>query len=158
MSSRPRRASSRSSRSTRSSGPCSRRTARSASSRSTDVPLYLTEQDVAALLTPAAARAAVEASFERLARGEGGNAPRQLVAVGDGTFAVMHAVDRGLGLAGVKSYAWLRGGTPFVVVLFSLARAEVDAVIEAAALGELRTAAASAVAAVHLAPAGATSL
>jgi alanine dehydrogenase len=73
-------------------------------------------------------------------------------------FAVMHAVDRGLGLAGVKSYAWLPGGTPFVVVLFSLARAELAAVLEANTLGQFRTGAASGVAARHLARPGAATL
>jgi alanine dehydrogenase len=122
------------------------------------MPLYLSEADVAALLTPAVALAAVEESFERQARGEIENRPRQRIAHGDGVFAVMHAVDRGLGLAGVKSYAWLPGGTPFVVLLFSLERAELDAVIEADALGRFRTGAASGVAARHLARPGASSL
>jgi ornithine cyclodeaminase/alanine dehydrogenase-like protein (mu-crystallin family) len=122
------------------------------------VPLYLTEEDVAGLLGPADALAAVEGSFERLARGEVENRPRQRVELDDGTFAVMHAVDHGLGVAGVKSYAWLPGGTPFVVVLFSLAEARLDAVIEADRLGRLRTGAASGVAARHLARTGARSL
>ena len=49
----------------------------------------------------------------------------------DGAFAVMAAVDRELRLAGVKTYAWLPGGTPFVVGLFDLERAELAGVIEA---------------------------
>jgi len=63
----------------------------------------------------------------------------------------MAAVDGELGLAGVKSYAWLPGGTPFCVLLFDLERAELAAVIEADKLGQLRTGAASGVAAKHLA-------
>ena len=63
----------------------------------------------------------------------------------------MSAVDSELGLAGVKSYAWLPGGTPFVVVLFDTAKAEVAGVIEADKLGQLRTGAASGVAAKYLA-------
>ena len=122
------------------------------------MPLYLTEADVDALLGPAEARAAVAASFERLARGAVENRPRQRIALDDGVFAVMHAVDVELGLAGLKSYAWLPGGTPFLVVLFSLAEARVEAVVEAGRLGELRTAAASAVAATLLARSGARSL
>jgi alanine dehydrogenase len=115
------------------------------------VPQYLTEEDVAALLTPAGARAAVEASLERQARGEVENRPRQKIALEDGDFAVMQAVDRGLGLAGVKSYTWVPAGTAFAVVLFSVADGELLAVIEADRLGRLRTGAASAVAARHLA-------
>jgi alanine dehydrogenase len=69
----------------------------------------------------------------------------------DGVFAVMSAADSELGLAGVKSYAWLPGGTPFVVVLFDTGKAELAGVIEADKLGQLRTGAASGVAAKFLA-------
>ena len=120
--------------------------------------LYLTEADVAGLLGPADALAAVEECFERLARGVIENRPRQRILLDGGAFAVMHAVDTELGLAGLKSYAWLPGGTPFVVVLFSLERAELEAVIEANKLGQLRTGAASGVAARHLAPPDARTL
>jgi alanine dehydrogenase len=122
------------------------------------MPLYLTEADVANLLSPADAIAAVEACFERLARGEVDNRPRVRQKAGGGAFAVMSAVDHELGLAGLKSYAWVPAGTPFVVCLFDIARGEVAAVIEADKLGQLRTGAASAVAAKHLARAGAKSL
>ncbi|HVV56940.1 MAG TPA: hypothetical protein VHC45_01165 [Gaiellaceae bacterium] len=112
------------------------------------MPLYLTEAEVEELLTPAAAFAAVEASFGR----EVAMPPRTNVPVPGGTFAVMAAADPELGFAGLKSYAWLEPlGAPFVVVLFSLERAAVEAVVEADVLGRLRTAAASAVAATRLA-------
>src|SRR5438874_12766780 len=70
----------------------------------------------------------------------------------------MAAVDRELRLAGVKTYAWLPGGTPFVVVLFDIGRAELTGVIEADKLGQLRTGAASGVAAKFLAREGASTL
>ena len=120
--------------------------------------LYLTEADVASLLTPADALVAVEGCFERLARGVVENRPRTRMRLADGTFAVMAAVDRELGLAGVKTYAWLPGGTPFCVVLFDTERAALAAVIEADKLGQLRTGAASAVAAKYLAKPDAHSL
>ena len=122
------------------------------------MPLYLTEADVAKLLTPADAIDAVERCFERLARGEVENRPRVRQKADGGAFAVMSAVDHELRLAGVKSYAWLPSGTPFVVCLFDLDRGELAAVIEADKLGQLRTGAASAVAAKHLASDGAKSL
>jgi alanine dehydrogenase len=115
------------------------------------VPLYLTEAEVTDLLTPRDALEAIEECFRRLARGVVQNRPRERMHVEDGTFAVMSAADAELGLAGVKSYTWLPGGTPFVVLLFDLERAEVAAVIEADKLGQLRTGAASGVAAMHLA-------
>jgi ornithine cyclodeaminase/alanine dehydrogenase len=113
--------------------------------------VYLTEAQVADLLTPAAARAAVRASFERLARGAVDNPSRVRAELPGGVFAVMPCVDRELGYAGLKTYAWLPGGTPFLVVLFSIERAELAAVVEADTLGQRRTAAASAVAAQLLA-------
>jgi ornithine cyclodeaminase/alanine dehydrogenase len=122
------------------------------------VPLYVTEAEVASLLTPAEARAAVHASFERLARGVVDNPPRVRAELPGGVFAVMPCVDRELGYAGLKTYAWLPGGTPFLVVLFSIERAELTAVVEADTLGQRRTAAASAVAAQVLAREGAATL
>ena len=93
----------------------------------------------------------VEACFERMARGAVQNKPRARMRADDGGFAVMSAVDDELGLAGLKSYTWLPGGTPFVVVLFDTEKAELAAVIEADKMGQLRTGAASGVAAKHLA-------
>ncbi len=122
------------------------------------MPLYLTEADVGNLLGPADALEAVEGSFRRLAAGEVDNRPRIRQRLEGGAFAVMSAVDRGLGFAGLKSYAWLPGGTPFVVCLFDLGKAELAAVIEADKLGQLRTGAASGVAAKHLAREGPSSL
>jgi alanine dehydrogenase len=122
------------------------------------VPAYVTEAQVAELLTPAEAFAAVEDSFRRLARGAVDNPPRVRAELPDGVFAVMPCVDRELGYAGLKTYAWLPGGTPFLVVLFSIAEATLTAVVEAELLGRLRTAAASAVAATHLARPGARTL
>jgi alanine dehydrogenase len=122
------------------------------------LPLYLTEANVNSLLAPADALEAVEACFRRLAAGAVENRPRERLRLEDGAFAVMAAVDRELKLAGVKTYAWLPGGTPFVVVLFDTARAELAGVIEADKLGQLRTGAASGIAAKYLARAGASSL
>jgi len=122
------------------------------------VPIYLTEAEVGELLTPADALEAVEGCFRRLAEGVIENVPRRRLRLEGGAFAVMSAVDRELGLAGLKSYAWLEDGTPFVVVLFDTERAELAAVIEADKLGQLRTGAASGVAAKYLAREGASSL
>jgi len=120
--------------------------------------LYVTEQQVADLLSPADATAAVEACFDRLARGVIDNPARVRAELPGGVFAVMPCVDHELGYAGLKSFLWLPGGTPFLVVLFSLEHARVEAIVEADYLGQLRTAAASAVAAKHLARAGASTL
>jgi ornithine cyclodeaminase/alanine dehydrogenase-like protein (mu-crystallin family) len=122
------------------------------------VPLYLTEAEVAELLSPADALEAVEGCFRRLAAGEIENVPRQRTRIDDGHLAVMWTVDRELGLAGVKTYAAGPEGAWFVVVLFDAETKEPVAVIEADKLGQLRTGAASGVAARHLAREGASSL
>jgi ornithine cyclodeaminase/alanine dehydrogenase-like protein (mu-crystallin family) len=122
------------------------------------LPLYLTEANVNSLLAPADALEAVEGCFRRLAAGAVENRPRERLRLEDGAFAVMAAVDRELKLAGLKAYTWLPGGTPFVVVLFDTERAELAGVIEADKLGQLRTGAASGIAATYLARSGASSL
>ncbi|HJW67039.1 MAG TPA: ornithine cyclodeaminase family protein [Gaiellaceae bacterium] len=122
------------------------------------MPLYLTEAEVSDLLTPEDALEAVEGSFGRLAAGEIENVPRQRTRFQDGFLAVMWAVDRELGLAGLKSYAAGPEGTHFVVLLFDTETTQPVAVIEADKLGQLRTGAASGVAAKYLAREGAKSL
>jgi alanine dehydrogenase len=122
------------------------------------VPLYLTEAEVAELLSPADAVVAVEECFRRLAAGEVENVPRQRTRFEGGFLAVMWAVDRELGLAGLKTYAAGHEGASFVVLLFETETTEPVAVIEADKLGQLRTGAASGVAARYLAREGASSL
>ncbi len=122
------------------------------------MPLYLTEEDVDALLAPADALEPVEDSFRRLAEGVVVNWPRHRLRLDHGTLAFMAASDLGLGVAGVKTYAAGRGGAEFVLTLFDAVRHETIAVIEADQLGRLRTGAASAIAAKYLAKPGASSL
>jgi alanine dehydrogenase len=122
------------------------------------VPLYLTEQDVAELLEPADAVEAIEACFRRLAAGSVENRPRYRLGLEGGALAVMAAADLELGYAGAKVYAGFGEGARFVVLLFRADAPELVAVIEADKLGQLRTGAASGVAARHLAASGARSL
>jgi alanine dehydrogenase len=122
------------------------------------VPLYLTEDDVAELLTPADAVEAVEACFRRMAAGAVENRPRYRLRLEEGALAVMAAADLELGYAGAKVYAGFGGGARFAVLLFRTDSPELVAVIEADKLGQLRTGAASGVAAKHLARSGARSL
>ena len=120
------------------------------------MPLYLSESDVAALITPADAVEAVEGSLRRMGDGEVEIAPRRRLQLDDGSLADMAASDRGLGLAGAKVYAASAQGAEFVVTLFE--SSHLVAVLEADTLGQLRTGAASGVAARHLARRGARSL
>ena len=122
------------------------------------MPLYLTESDVASLLTPADAVEAIEACFRRIAAGEVEIAPRRRLRLPEGALADMAASDSGLGLAGGKLYAATSEGATFVVCLFDAVTSELVAVVEADELGRLRTGAASGVAARHLARNGARTL
>jgi ornithine cyclodeaminase/alanine dehydrogenase-like protein (mu-crystallin family) len=122
------------------------------------VPLYLTEKQVAELLEPADAVAAVEECFRRLARGEVVNAPRRRLRLENGSLADMAASDLELGLAGGKLYTATPDGTHFVVCVFETDGSGLSGVIEADHLGRLRTGAASGVAARHLAKSGVRTL
>ena len=122
------------------------------------MPLYLSEDDVRSLVTPADAVGAIEACFERMVRGAVENAPRRRLRLEDGRLADMAAADLELGYAGAKVYAGFAEGAAFAVALFAADRPELVAVLEADQLGRLRTGAASAVAARHLAKSGATTL
>src|SRR5262245_53652671 len=122
------------------------------------MPLYLREDDVKSLLQPEDAVQAVEASFVRMAAGSVEIAPRRRLRLEEGRLADMAASDLELGYAGAKTYAGFASGTVFVVTLFSAEHPELVAVVEADQLGRLRTGAASAVAAKHLARDGVTTL
>jgi alanine dehydrogenase len=122
------------------------------------VALYLRESDVDSLLSPADAVAAVEGCFARLAREAVDNRPRYRIGLEEGLLHVMGAADLELGVAGLKTYVGFADGARFVVALFAADRPELLALVEADRLGQLRTGAASAVAARHLARSGASSL
>ena len=121
--------------------------------------LYLTEADIQRLVDAKAANEAVEGCEKRMALGAVDVLPRARLALEGGAMTLMGAVDRELGLAGLKSYAAGRGRSfrP-VVVLHNERTGELAAVVEARRLGQLRTGAASAVAALRLARSGATTL
>jgi alanine dehydrogenase len=123
------------------------------------VALYLTENDVDDLLDAPAVNAAVEECERRLARGTVAVLPRARLGTEGGAMTLMAAVDREAGLAGLKTYVAGRGRSFHpVVVLQDEQSGELAAVVEARRLGQLRTGAASAVAAAHLAKPGSRTL
>lgn len=128
------------------------------------MPLWLSEDDVASLVSPGEAVPVIEDCFRRMASGQVELMPRRRFAVEGGYFAVMAAADRALGVAGLKSYTVVEGELQFVVCLFDLAggpagpAGTLTAVIAADRLGQVRTGAASGVAAKHLARPGAATL
>jgi ornithine cyclodeaminase/alanine dehydrogenase-like protein (mu-crystallin family) len=119
----------------------------------------LTEANIAALLDAEVANDAIEECELRMAAGTVEVLPRVRLGLEGGAMTLMAAADRELGLAGSKNYVAGRDRSfrP-VVFLHDERTGELAAVIEARRLGQLRTGAASAVAARRLARPGASSL
>ncbi|HAL49368.1 MAG: ornithine cyclodeaminase family protein [SAR202 cluster bacterium] len=116
------------------------------------MPLYLTEDNVTSLLTMSDAIDTVEAGFKALAEGQASNVPRTRLRLPNGAFNMMSAAAPGLGVMGLKAYGaggGRRGG--FHVQLSSTETGELLAIMEASALGQIRTGAASGVATRHMA-------
>ena len=114
----------------------------------------LTEGDVAALLSMPDAVQAVEDAFRAQATGENhgaANLPRTRFFLPNGVFHNMAAALPAFGVVGTKTYTSFASGTRFYVSLFSSDTGELLAFIEADKLGQMRTGAATGVAAQHLA-------
>jgi alanine dehydrogenase len=118
--------------------------------------LLLTEADVRSLLTTPIALEIVEESLRQQGNGELILHPRRRVKLPDGALLhYMAAADTVRGYIGMKLYTVARGTARFVVPLFRSTTGEMVALIEADALGQLRTGAASGVATKYLANANA---
>jgi len=114
--------------------------------------LLLTESDVRALLTMPLALEAVEESLRLQGNGELSLHPRRRLKLPDN--ALLHYMAAGdpiHGFIGMKIYTSVRGAVRFVVPLFRSATGEMAALIEADALGQIRTGAATGVATKYLA-------
>ncbi len=115
------------------------------------MPLYLTEHDVTGLLTMPEAIHAVETAFAAWARGEASNHPRERFFLPRGVMHHMAAALPAKGVMGTKTYTSYRDGTRFWVMLYSSETGDLLALIEADKLGQMRTGAATGVAARHMA-------
>ena len=114
--------------------------------------LLLTEADVRSLLTMPIAIEVVEESLRQQGKGELILHPRRRVKLPDNALLhYMAAADPAHGFIGMKLYTVTRGGARFVVPLFRSTTGEMAALIEADALGQIRTGAASGVATKYLA-------
>lgn len=115
------------------------------------MPIYLTEAEVSALLTMPEAIAAVEAAFSAQASGMGArNAPRNRFFLPNGVLHNMSAALPGKGVVGTKTYTSFGSTVRFWVMLFSSESGELLALIEGNRLGQIRTGAATGVAAKYL--------
>lgn len=115
------------------------------------MPLFLTESEVAQLLTMPDALAQVENALRDFGNGGAQNRPRQRVRAANGVLHVMAAGWLTRGYMGYKAYAGFRGGARFYFHLFDSNTGEYLAVIAADKLGQMRTGAVSGVATKFLA-------
>jgi alanine dehydrogenase len=114
--------------------------------------LLLTEADVRSLLTMSIALEVVEDSLRQQGNGELILNPRRRIKMPDNALLhYMAAADTVRGYVGMKIYTVARGVARFVIPLFRSTTGEMAALIEADALGQLRTGAASGIATKYLA-------
>ena len=107
------------------------------------------------LLTMDAALGAVEDAFLSVASGDAVNMPRQRGVMPEATLNVLAALSRKLDAAVLKSYPVIRRdvtvGSSLTLLLYRLSTGSLEAIMEASLLGQVRTGAASGVAAKYMA-------
>jgi ornithine cyclodeaminase/alanine dehydrogenase-like protein (mu-crystallin family) len=113
--------------------------------------LYLTEDEVARLVTMDLALEAVAAAFRKLGCDEGENIPRRRCQTDQVMLHVLPAAAKTLGAIGLKAYTTTKSGSSFQVFLFDPKLGGLTAILEADVLGQFRTGAASGVATKKLA-------
>lgn len=115
----------------------------------------LKEEDVRNLLSMDDALSAVEDAFRAQAAGNAVNVPRQRGALPGVTLNVLCAVSTALDAAGVKCYPIVRQdvtvGSSFTMLVYKVSTGALIGVLEANALGQIRTGAASGVATKYMA-------
>ena len=113
--------------------------------------LFLTEQEVRQVLTMEMALEAVESALRKLGLDEAQNIPRSRCQTDHVVLHVMSAAAKTLGIAGYKAYTTSKKEATFHVGLFDGKTGELNAIIQADYLGQVRTGATSGVATKYLA-------
>lgn len=120
--------------------------------------LFLTEADVNELLSPAEAVAAVETAMLEAAAGDAFNSPRRRLRLPGGMLHMMAAAQPAQGVFALKAYTAFGGKIRFRILLYDVKSGAILAFIEGDRMGQLRTGAASAVAAKRMAAEGADAM
>src|SRR6267143_1237584 len=110
-------------------------------------PLWISEAEVVAMMDLGQAIEALEAGLLTEARGDAANMTKTHLAWGNG--ATLHAIGAVYpkdGFAGTKTWTHTEGGATPLLILFDSENGSLRAIIEAFALGQMRTASASGVA------------
>src|SRR6266852_4714568 len=114
---------------------------------STPAPLWITEAEVVSMLDLGQAIEALEKGLLTEAQGDAANMTKTHLAWGNG--ATLHAIGAVYpkdGFAGTKTWTHTEGGATPLLILFDSGNGSLRAIIEAFALGQMRTASASGVA------------
>ncbi len=122
-------------------------------------PLWISEADVVSLMDMRGAVAALEKGLLAEAQGDAQNMVKTHVEWGDG--AALHAIGATFpkaGFAGTKTWAHTKGGAAPLLILYDSNIGVLRAIIEAFALGQMRTAGVSGIATQWLAAADASEL
>ncbi len=106
-------------------------------------PLYLTEEDVARLVTTGDAIAVLEEAFAAWHDAATTNLPRQRAPLAAGNFNLMGASYGSKGVYGLKAYFGGKSGARYHTLLYAADGGALLAMIEADLFGQLRTGAAS---------------
>ena len=116
-------------------------------------PIWITEAEVTATMALPDAIAALERALAMEAEGAAANMPKThlMVAANDAMHAIGASV-AGAGICGTKTWVNVGGKSQTVLILFSLEDGRLRAVVEATALGQMRTAAMTGVGTARLAP------
>lgn len=120
--------------------------------------LYLTEAEVARVLTMDLALETTAAAFRKLALDEAVNNTRARCQTDHVMLHVLPAAAKTLGAIGFKAYTTSKAGAQFHVMLFDPKQGGITAIVEADLLGQFRTGAASGVATKKLARADASTV
>ena len=108
--------------------------------------IFLTEDDVREVIDMETAISVIEEAFGALAEDKADNAPRRRAKAPGIMLHMMSAAAEYLGKVGWKAYTTTTSGARFHVGLYDAESGELEALIEANYLGQLRTGAASGVA------------
>jgi ornithine cyclodeaminase len=110
-------------------------------------PLWITEADVVGLMHLPAAIAALEEGLKLEASGAAQNMPKTHATFGKGdTLHAIGATFEGAGFVGTKTWAHTEGGATPLLILWDAHTGALKAIIEAFAMGQMRTGAMSGVA------------
>jgi alanine dehydrogenase len=107
------------------------------------MPIWITEADVVALMDMPAAVRALERGLQAEARGAAVNMTKTHVAWPEGTLHAIGAAFPAEGIVGTKTWAHTPGGATPLVILYDSHAGGLLAIVEAFAMGQLRTGAAS---------------